>query len=312
MELYQLHSFLEVARTRNFTRAAERLHIAQPALSEQIRRLEEELGARLFDRGRRESPLTAAGKVLAERAEGLLEGVESARRAVMDVVGLRAGRVVVGAIPSVSACLLPPVVAGFRAKYPQVELVLVEGTSELVAEWVENGRADLGVVQLPIATQRLASADLLCEPFVVLVGAGHGLAGGGPIALADLAGEPFVVYKGRAREVALAACLAAGFAPKIACETGELETVRSLVGAGLGVALLPQLAARRSGGECVCLPLKPPGLTRQLALVTPRGRELTGATEVFAQRLVETTRRAAKGAPLLPEVSDSSDPRGPQ
>lgn len=291
MELYQLQYFLEVARVRNFTRAAERLFIAQPALSEQIRRLEDELGAKLIDRGRRESSLTAAGRVLAERAEGVLAQVEAARRAVQDIVGLRAGRVTVGAIPSVSACLLPAVVTAFRAQYPLVELVLVEGTSELVAEWVDSGRVDLGVVQLPIPSDRLVSTELLCERFVLLVGAGHSFAGRVKMSVGELRDEAFVFYKGRARDSALTACLEAGFTPKVACETGELETVRSLVAAGLGVALLPELAARRSGTECVCVPLSEPGLQRQLAMVSPKNRDASGATAAFCELLIRTTHR---------------------
>jgi DNA-binding transcriptional LysR family regulator len=291
MELYQLQYFLEVAQVRNFTRAAERLHIAQPALSEQIRRLEEELGVKLLDRGRRESGLTAAGKVLAERAAGLLEQVESTRRAVQDIVGLRAGRLVVGAIPSVSACLLPPVVAAFRERYPQVELLLVEGTSELVAEWVENGRADVGVVQLPVAGERLVSTDLLEERFVLLVGPGHRLNGRVSMSVRDLSDEQFVFYKGRARASALEACREAGFVPKVACETGELATVCSLVAAGLGIAILPELAARRSESACVSVSLVGPEIKRQLALIRAQRREPSPATSAFSSLLIEATPR---------------------
>jgi DNA-binding transcriptional LysR family regulator len=120
MELYQLEYFLEVARQKHFTRAAVRLNLAQAALSEQIRKLEAELGAPLFQRGRRESVLTAAGETLREHAEALLERAEAARRAVAEVVGLRGGRLSVGTVPSVGACVLPGVVAAFRERYPQV------------------------------------------------------------------------------------------------------------------------------------------------------------------------------------------------
>lgn len=287
MELYQLQYFLEVCRTRNFTRAAERLNLAQPALSEQIRRLETELGARLFDRGRRESVPTAAGMVLEERAKLLLEQAESAARAVSDLEGLRAGRVVVGAIPSVSACLLPGVVGRFRSEYPLVELVLVEGTSVEVAEGVESGRNDLGLVQLPVPMEALRSEAVLEEDFLVLVSTGHRFASRKSVAIEDLGGEPFVFYKGRARDSALEACRAAGFSPRVACETGELDTLRSLVGAGLGVALIPRLAAERGAQGCVSLRVSGEAPRRKLALVWHRKRTQSPASQVFREMLRE-------------------------
>ncbi|MEI6713654.1 MAG: LysR family transcriptional regulator [Verrucomicrobiota bacterium] len=300
MEIYQLQYFLEVAQTRNFTRAAERLHIAQPALSEQIRRLEEELGTKLIDRGRRESVLTAAGKVLAERASGLLDQLESTKRAVQDIVGLRAGRLVLGAIPSVSACVLPPVVAEFRHRYGQVELLLVEGTSESVAEWVEAGRVDVGIVQLPVSGERLVSVELLRERFVLLVDQSHRLVCRKKIAVEDLAGEQFVFYKGRARDSALEACRLAGFVPKIACESGELETVRSLVAAGLGVAILPELAGKQDRSNCVSIPIVDPNLMRTLSVIRSDRRAESPASIAFTELLgmsTSTTRRSAKRGP---------------
>ena len=200
MELYQLEYFLETARQRNFTRAAASLHLAQAALSEQIRKLEAELGTPLFHRGRRESGLTAAGETLRGHAEGLLERAEAARRAVQDVAGLRGGRLSVGAIPSASACLLPGAIAEFRGKHPLVELALFEGTSEAVAQWVESGRVELGIVQLPTAGGRFEEHLLLTESFLALVPSAHPAARQQSISLAKLAGEPFVLYKGRARE----------------------------------------------------------------------------------------------------------------
>jgi LysR family transcriptional regulator, hydrogen peroxide-inducible genes activator len=122
MELYQLEYFLEAALQQNFTRAAQKLNLAQAALSEQMRKLETELGTQLFHRGRRETVLTAAGETLRVHAEGLLERAQAARQAVSDLAGLRGGRLTIGAIPSVSACLLPAAIAAFRKKHPLVEM----------------------------------------------------------------------------------------------------------------------------------------------------------------------------------------------
>jgi DNA-binding transcriptional LysR family regulator len=281
MELYQLEYFLEVARQRNFTRAAARLHLAQAALSEQIRKLEDELDTPLFQRGRRQSTLTVAGETLREHAESLLDRVAAARRAVQAVVGLRGGRLVIGAIPSVSAGLLPAAVRAFRRRHPQVELFIVEGTSEFVAESVESGRVEMGIIQHPLPAGPLEERLLFSESFVIHAAVNHPVARRRRVDLSSLAGEPFVFFKGRARDSALAACRAAGFEPRLACESGELETVRALVAVGLGLALLPELAAQRAGPACAAVRLSGPKVERKLIVVTRRGHAVSPAAAEF-------------------------------
>ncbi len=286
MDLYQLEYFLEAARQRSFTRAAARLGLAQAALSEQMRKLEAELGAKLFDRGRLETTLTPAGETLRTHAEDLLAQATAARRAVGDLVAMKGGRLAVGAIPSVSACLLPAAVAAFRRKHPQVELALREGTSEAVAQWVESGQIELGVVQLPAPGEAFEVTPLLEESFVLLVPKAHPLARRRLPQLAELAKDSFVFYKGRARDVAQAACRAAGFEPRTACESGELETVRSLVAADLGVALLPELAARAAAPGCAIVRLGGEPLRRSVAILQRRGRELSPSARMFRRLLL--------------------------
>jgi LysR family transcriptional regulator, hydrogen peroxide-inducible genes activator len=281
MELYQLEYFLEAARQRNFTRAASHLHLAQAALSEQMRKLEDELGTPLFNRGRRETVLTAAGETLKVHAEALIDRAEAAKRAVNDLIALRSGRLSIGAIPSVSACLLPAAIAEFRKQYPLVELALFEGTSEKVAQWVESGRVDFGIVQLPTTSGSFEEQILFTEPFVVLISQSHPLAKQRTLTLAKLADQPFVLYKGRARDSALAACREAGFEPRIACESSELETIRSLVAAGLGIAILPQLAAKQASSNCLALPLRDEKIERQVAILSRAGHAASPSAGVF-------------------------------
>jgi DNA-binding transcriptional LysR family regulator len=285
MELYQLEYFLEAARQRNFTRAAAHLHLAQAALSEQIRKLESELGTPLFNRGRRETVLTSAGETLRQHAESLLERADAAKRAVHDLIGLRGGRLTIGAIPSVSACLLPAAIAVFRKQYPLVELALFEGTSEIVAQWVESGRVEFGIVQLPTSSGSFDEHPLFIEPFVALISKNHSLAKQRSIALAKLADEPFILYKGRARDTALTACRTAGFEPRIACESSELETIRSLVAAGLGIAILPHLATRQATPKCVAVRLRDNPAQRQVALLTRTGHSTSPSAAAFREML---------------------------
>ena len=291
MELYQLEYFLEAARQRNFTRAAARLNLAQAALSEQIRNLERDLGTQLFHRGRRETVLTAAGEILRQHAEDLIGRAASARQAVNDLIGLRGGRLAIGAIPSVSACVLPAAIAAFRKKHPDVELALFEGTSEAVAQWVESGRVDFGIVQLPAPSGKFDEAVLFTEPFVVLVPKSHPIAKQRSVSLAKLANESFILYKGRARDTALAACRAAGFEPRIACESSELETIRSLIAAGLGIAILPRLATRQSVANCVTVRLQGAGIERQVAMLSRAGHAPSPGASVFRRILAASVKK---------------------
>ena len=285
MELYQLEYFLEAARQRNFTRAAARLNLAQTALSEQIRKLESELGTPLFHRGHRESVLTAAGDTLRSHAEALLDRAHAAKTAVQEIAGLRGGRLSIGAIPSVSACLLPAAIAEFRKRHPLVELALFEGTSETVSQWVEHGRVEFGAVQLPAGGVGFEEELLFSEPFVLLAPRGEFLDGTQDVELTSLRLKPFILYKGRARDTALSACRAAGFEPRIACESSELETIRSLVAAGLGVALLPKLATRVKTAGCVALPVAGAQVERQVALLSRTGHAPSPGAIVFREIL---------------------------
>src|SRR5262249_17678371 len=146
-----------------------------------------------------------------------------------------------------------------------------EGTSEAVAEGVESGRVEMGVIQHPTPAGPFDERALLTESFVILAGPQHAIARQRRVSLPSLAAEPFVFFKGRARESALAACRAAGFEPRLACESGELETVRALVAAGLGLAILPELAAQRARPACALVRLSEPKVERKLVIVTRRG-----------------------------------------
>lgn len=287
MELYQLGYFIEIARQRHFTRAAERLRMAQPALSQQMKNLEAELGTPLFIRGKKETQLTAAGKALLPRAEALLTQAEAARAAVSDVAQLRGGKLIVAAIPSVCACLLPELLHAFGRQHPAVKLQLIEVSSERVASQVQSGHADLGFLQLPASKSTFESRVLISEPFVVLAASSHALANEKEITLKQLTGESFIFYKGRARDSALEACRKAGFEPNIACESGELETIRALVAARFGLAIVPRLAASHLPKQVNAVPLKQPGLQRQIAAVWKKGGGLSPAAALLLDMAVE-------------------------
>jgi DNA-binding transcriptional LysR family regulator len=242
MELRHLRSFVAVAEELHFGRAAARLHIVQPALSRQIRALEEEMGLRLFERNRRRVALTPAGAAFLNEGRGLLEqvahAVEAARRADRGELGsLR-----IGYVPAMVSTGLPEIVREFRKRFPGVDVRLQEMTPAMQVEALLGERVDVGFVRGPIHEPALATETVLEEPLVAALPSGHRLGRHKRLRLAMLADEPFVL-QARSRgpgshDQILAICRSAGFSPRVVQEGSQAE-VASLVASGAGVAIVP-------------------------------------------------------------------------
>ncbi|WP_058046885.1 LysR substrate-binding domain-containing protein [Streptomyces roseifaciens] len=252
MQLQQLRYFATLAEVRHFTRAAESLHVAQPSLSQQIRALERELGAELFQRARGNITLTDAGEALLPLARKILADTETARREVQEVAQLRRGRVRLGAPPSLCASLVPDVLRAYHARYPGIELLVDEGGSQDLVRTLAAGGLDLALIITPLAVgaPALATTELLREDLVVVSAPGE------PppvrrraLRVADLEGLPLVMFRHGydLREITMAACRAAGFEPVFTVEGGEMDAVLGFVRAGLGLAVVPGMVAARSG-----------------------------------------------------------------
>lgn len=283
MELYQLEYFMEVARQRSFTLAAKKVGIVQPALSQQIKRLEEEFNTALFIRDRRRIQLTPAGETLLEHARDLLAMAQHTRESVAGLTELKHGRLTIAAIPAVSAFYLPDRINLFREKHPGIELVILEESSTGVAELVGNGTAEIGFLQLPELDQRLETRKLLTESHQVLVHQDHPLSGNLSVTMKRLAGEPFIQYRGKVRETVLQACRQAGFDPKVACVTSELATVHALVRSGLGVAVLPEMAIPKDSPGVRRLSLRQPHLKRDIGMAWRHATPLSAACRAFEE-----------------------------
>ncbi|MGW0697868.1 LysR family transcriptional regulator [Streptomyces sp. NPDC002867] len=269
MQLQQLRYFVAVAETRHFTRAAERVHVSQPSLSQQIRALEQELGADLFARARGNIALTDAGDALLPLARRILADTETARREVQELAQLRRGRVRLGATPSLCTGLLPQVLRTFHDLHPGIEILIEEsGSHDLVRE-LARGALDLALVVLPLPSPSpaLTTVELLREDLVV-ISSPAAAAPPAPARIADLAGEPLVMFRHGydLRELTVAACRAEGFEPSFTVEGGEMDAVLGFVRAGLGVAVVPSMVAEGAGGDLRVTPLARPGLRRTIAL----------------------------------------------
>ncbi|PJE94457.1 LysR family transcriptional regulator [Streptomyces carminius] len=241
MELRQLGYFVAVAEERNFTRAAERVHISQSGVSAQIRRLERELGAELFDRSARTVTLTAAGEAALGHARAALAAAEAVGRAVDEVVGLVRGRLTVG---MVAGCTLTPLfdaLAAFHRAHPGVELSLLEDNSDRLVAQVRDGALDLALVgAADAAPDGLEALTVVSERLVAAVPAGHPLAERRRVTLRDLVTHPIVCMPPGTglRTVLDQACAAQHLRPAIALEAGAADAMADLAARGLGVAVL--------------------------------------------------------------------------
>ena len=295
MELRQLKYAIAAAEEQSFTRAAARVHVAQPAISQQIAQLERELGEKLFDRSERRVRLTPAGEAFLPHARAALEATTAGRDAVESLRGELAGELAVGTIPSPAQRLLEQL-GRFTRQHPKVRVTVRTGDPEGLAEDVAAGTLDAAVIgvsagRLPAgpAGQRLRSVlathTLATEPLVVAVARDHPLAGEAEVTLRALRDAPIVTLTPGMglRAVLESACAEAGFTPQIQTQTDDLGVLADLVVHGLGVALLPRSTAERAP-ELVILALRKPRLQRRMVLIWHR-QQLSTPGRAFLEAL---------------------------
>jgi LysR family transcriptional regulator, transcription activator of glutamate synthase operon len=296
VEVHQLAYFESVSRHLHFTRAAEELHVAQPSVSQQIRKLETELGTPLFHRMKRHVALTEAGKTFLPHARAVLRRLDEARLEVQELSGLRKGTLSVGAPPSVGTHLLPRALAAFSRRHPGIALGFREAGSRTLLKLLEEGELDLAVVIQPIRHPVLETLPLLEEELLLAVPRQHSLASGNRrLPLSQLRDEPFVMLREGAydlRDQTLAACRRAGFEPYVALDGGEMDSMLRFVAAGIGLAVLPEmvLAELDSHDGPVALRRLVPKLSRSLVLARRRDRYFSAAAREFFSVLEDTAR----------------------
>jgi DNA-binding transcriptional LysR family regulator len=266
VELRHLRYFVAVAEELHFRRAAERLHVSQPPLSQQIRALERELGVELFKRNRRRVELTAPGRALLEEARTVLAAVDHAVEVTQRVARGEAGELSVGFVGSAMYGALPDVLRDFRVARPGIELALRELPTGAALEALSEGRIDVGVVRPAQVDDGIAIDIVRREAVVVALPDGHALAGRPRLSLRDLTGETLVLLPRREAPGLRAAVDTLGETPGGVQEVTEIRTVLGLVSAGIGVSLVPESVAGVERAGVVFLPLAGRAPTVDLAL----------------------------------------------
>lgn len=289
MDLEQLEYFRVVARVQHVTRAAAEIAISQPALSRSIARLEAEVGVPLFDRRGRAIRLNRYGEAFLAHAERVLREIEAARRAVADLAGPERGTVPLGFLHSLGVELVPSLVGAFRAGHPAVGFELHQAGKAVILDELRAGAIELALVSGPVDDPELAFTELYREPLWLWVPPDHALAGRRRVSMPELAGEPFVMLGAGhgLREIVDDYCRAAGFEPRVAFEGEDASTLRGLVAAGLGIAILPPAD---EGGAARAIADLRPRCARSVGLVCARDRYTGAATRLFQAFVVDRFR----------------------
>lgn len=298
-DIRQLQRFVAVAAERNFRRAAARLHVSQPPLSDSIRQLEEEIGSPLLIRTRRQVELTKAGAVFLERAQIILSQLDEAVKVTRAVAEGLSGQIAIGFFPTATYEFLPRILKRYREKYPDVGLRLTELTTPEQPAALEQTRIDVGLFLAPTVDRiGLSQETVLREPLLVALPEDHRLAGRKRVDLRALRNEPFVFipprlgtgYQARVSH----ACLEAGFTPNVVEEVEQLHTMVSLVGAGVGVALVAASVSRFQPPNVVFRPLQDPSNLLYIEFgLAWRGNDKSAAVAAF----LDTARAIASPRP---------------
>ena len=304
MELRQLLYFERVAELGSFTRAAQSLHLVQPALSQQVAALEREVGLPLFHRQARGVRLTEAGERLLPYARRVLGEVGRAQQALGQLAELRTGRVALGLTPSATLSLLPEILERYRALYPAVEVQIVEEMTDTLVEQVVDGRLDLALVSFPIEDTHLQTRPLFDEQLALVVPPNHRLASAETVNLAELADAPWILPYRRhgARALVEAACQQAGFSLQVAIELSGLGPIKALVQRGVGISILPPAIVDNEVrlGLLRTVRVRHPTLVRTVGLARRRGEHPTPAAAAMEAVIAEIASDAREESAWIP------------
>ena len=300
MEMHQLRYVVAVARAGTFSRAARHCNVSQPSLSQQIQKLEEELGERLFDRLKREARPTPFGSLFLLRARRILEEVDAALREAGDAREMLSGSITVGALPTIAPYLLPEVVADFMAQFPGVNVEIQEDTTARLVRQASAWELDFAITSLPIQGERLTVEELCSEELLLALPPDHSLTRKRSVSASDLEGERLIVMKeGHCLgDQMLGFCGQNDRRQRISFRSPQLETVQAMVRAGLGISLVPQMAARQGQlDQPAYRSLSRPAPRRSIAVVSPAQRPLSrAAARMLALVKSRLTRTAPRGA----------------
>ena len=293
MEVHQLRYFCAVAETGNFTRAAEREQVAQPSLSQQIMKLEEELAVRLFDRLGRSVRLTDMGQMFLPRARAILNEMRAAKEEVAQRQSSVSGPVNIGVIPTIAPYFMPTRIASFSRKYPEAAMTVVEDVTVRLMDRLRGGLLDLSIMALPARGHDLDVFPLRTERLYAILPKGHRLSKKRTLVMKELREEPFLLLRDDHcfRETSIEICKRARILPQVIFESGQFSSILGMVGAGLGVSIVPEMALEQRA-DCTFVLIADEKASRTIGIATLKGHFLNRVQKAFLNHLLANAQEA--------------------
>ena len=300
MDYDQLASFLEVAKLQSFSRAAEKIYRTQPAVSAQVRLLEQECGEKLFDRSGKKVLLTPAGEILQRYAQQIIELNKEALQAIAELNQTARGKLHLGANEATCLYVLPKTFARFRELYPLVQISIYRNFSHKILQKVQEGAIELGIVTLPQNANNMEVIPVFRDEMQVIVPASHPLAPNRSATVEEIANFPLILPKTGHTRVVLDRLLRAYREHlQVSMELASVETIKKFVGAGLGISIVSRAYAQPevAAGLVKLIPLEGLKLYRELGLIYRRDRYLSLPAKVFIETVRESTKTPSPGPP---------------
>ena len=298
MELRQIQYFIEVAKREHVTEAATHLHIAQSAVSRQIFNLESELGVDLFIREGRNVKLTTIGRIFLQHVEEAVTILDNARREVKEYLDPGHGTIRIGFPSSLATYTMPTAISAFRDRYPEVKFQLKQGAYYDLIDHVAKGEIDMALLgPVPMKEKKVKGSILFSENLVALLPVSHHLANASSLKLSQLREDGFIMFPGGyiLREILVEACQQQGFQPNVAFEGEDIDAIRGLVSAGLGVTVIPEITLIDGLPRAtVKIPIIEPNVTRTVGIIIPRERQLLPTQNLFYHFLIDFFTRLDK------------------
>lgn len=281
MELRQLEYFQMVSRLGSFTKAAEKLHVAQPSVTNAIGKLEDELGIRLFDRNQKKVALTAEGRIFQRRVDKILREVAETLAEMHDLKNLGRGAIKAAVPPMIGAYLFPNIFISFKKAYPGLDLQVFEEGSLAARMMIEREELDLGIIILPEETAVFHTLPIVEEEIVLCLPPAHPLSGKQAVTFSELRHEPFILLKEDSchRRFIIDRCRESGFAPRIVFSSNQIQTIKALVASGGGISFLMRMVAE-DAKNITTVPLAP-ALKIRIGLAWKKDKYLSKAARAF-------------------------------
>lgn len=286
MDLHHLSYFVEVAKQKSFTKAAQKLHLTQPTMSKMIADLEKELGVLLFYRKGKHVEMTDGGYAVFAQANKILESVQDLRLRLEDVRHLKVGSIRIGLPPTIGASFFPKVIADFHQRFPAVSVHLMEVGAKAVEQGVKDGSLNIGVTVLPTLEKEFHEFPFFSEDLVLLVNKNHKLASRHEVHLIELYQESFILFREDfvLHDRVIESCQRVGFIPEIVCKSSQWDFIGNMVNANLGIALLPKTLCDKLQLQNICfIPRIVPTIPWHLGLVWKKDSYIPLATQELIQ-----------------------------